>query len=272
MSYSSRESSIQDAQPIRLYQFQRGPLKWGFTTADRDISHLGISFKSIEGGISDDGIRQTEKPANDTLRISSVATLDVAQMYRQIAPSQTVHVTIFDLQYGENDYLVSWVGIVVAVKFPTDFTCSIECKTLDATLEQTGLRATWTRVCPHQLYNTACGVERQNFKVESTVAALDAVSIQAPDALGYTDDWFSGGYVEWLSEYGIEQRGIESHQGTILQLYGGTYGLTQGQNISLFAGCDRTFETCKTKFNNSDNNGAAPHMPGKSPFDGSPIL
>lgn len=86
------------------------------------------------------------------------------------------------------------------------------------------------------------------------------------------NDYFTGGYVQWSSEYGIEQRGIERQLGNRLQLFGGVQGLTVGQNIKVFAGCNRTFTACQSKFNNTDNYGGSPHMPHKSPFDGTPIF
>lgn len=272
MSFSDLETSLQNGQPVRLYMFQRGPLKWGFTSADRAISHLSVNFKSIEGGISDDGIRQTEDTPSDTLRITTSAEMDVAKMFRHISPSQTVTLTIFDLHYGDDGYLVVWTGIVVGVKFPNDFTATLECKTLDATMEQTGLRQTWTKICPYQLYSPSCGVQRNLFRVDATISALDAVSINVPLASAKPNNWYSGGYVEWTSQYGTEQRGIELHQGAVLHLYGGTYGLSEAMNVAIYAGCDRLFATCNTKFQNTPNYGGAPHMPGKSPFDGTPII
>ena len=61
MSFAEFETSLQNGRPVRLYQFQRGPLKWGYTNADRNINHQGITFRSPVGGISDDGIRQTAR-------------------------------------------------------------------------------------------------------------------------------------------------------------------------------------------------------------------
>lgn len=272
MSFSEHETSLQNGQPIRLYQFQRGPLKWGYTNADRNIVHQGIVFRAPAGGISDDGIRQTENTASDLLTLTMSAELDIPKMFRIVAPSQTINVTIFDLHYGDDGYLVVWMGLIIGVKFPNDYTASVQCQTLSVSLEQTGLRKTWTKVCPHQLYNPDCGVARNSFRVDGQINSLDAVSINFAPAAGFDAGWYSGGYVEWTSQYGLEQRGIELHQGAVLTLYGGASGLSAGQTIAVYAGCNRLFETCKTKFNNELNYGGAPHLPGKSPFDGTRVF
>ncbi len=272
MSFSDFETSLQNGQPIRLYQFQRGPLLWGYTSADRNITHLNIQFKAIEGGISDDGIRQTDDAQADTLNLSVPAGLDIAQMYRVIAPTQTVTVTIYDLHYGDNGYLVVWMGQVAGVRFKDQFTAQIQCQTLAATLERSGLRKTWARNCPHTLYDNDCKVQRSQFRVEGLIDRLDGASIGFANAAGKPNGFYAGGYVEWTSQFGLEQRGIEAHQGDLLTLYGGTFGLANGQSIAIFAGCDRTLNTCNSQFNNVINYGGCPQMPGKSPFDGTPVF
>lgn len=272
MSFSDFETSLQNGQPVRLYQFQRGPLRWGYTSADRDILHLSITFKSIEGGIIDDGIRQTNDAQADTLNLTVPAKLDIAQMYRVIAPSQTVAVTIFDLHFGDAGYLVVWVGQVAGVLFKDQYTAKIQCQTLAATLERTGLRKTWSRNCPHTLYDDACKAPRSLYRVDGLIDRIDGVSIGFADAAAQPNGFYAGGYIEWTSQYGLEQRGIESHQGDLLTIYGGASGLAIGQELAIYAGCDRTLNTCHTRFNNVPNYGGAPYMPGKSPFDGTRVF
>lgn len=272
MSFAQYETSLESSRPIRLYQFQRGPIKWGYTDADRNITHQSITFRVMEGGISDDGIRQSEDAQADTLRLTVPQSLDVAQMYRVIAPSQTVYLTIFDLHYGDNGYLVSWMGQIVGVRFLESMTAEIQCQTLATTLERTGLRKTWSRQCPHTLYDNDCRVQRNDFKMTGMIDRLDSVSIGFAPAAGRPNKYYAGGYVQWTSQYGLEQRGIEAHTSDLLTLFGGTFGLANGQEIDVFAGCDRTINTCDETFNNVPNYGGAPYMPGKSPFDGTPVF
>jgi uncharacterized phage protein (TIGR02218 family) len=272
MSFAEFETSLQNARPLRLYQFQRGHLKWGFTSADRNIIHAGITFRTLEGGISDDGIRQTEDAQSDMLTLTLPSSTDIAQMYRQYAPSQTVQLTIFDRHFGDDGYLVVWIGNVAGVKFRDEVTAQIQCQTLSASLERTGLRKTWSRSCSHQLYDKSCRVLRASFQVTAVITALDGMTVRVAEAASKTDHWFSGGYVSWMGKYGHEMRGIESHIKNELVLYGGTGGLAEGTEITIYAGCDRLFSTCKTKFNNHANYGGCPHMPGKSPFDGTPVF
>ncbi len=272
MSFQNFETSLQNGQPIRLYQFQRGSMKWGYTSANQNITHQTVVFRSVEGGISDDGIRQTENTSSDMLTLTVPQSLDVAQMYRVVAPGQTIDVTVFDLHYGDDGFLVSWMGFIVGVRFKDQISAAIQCKNLSASLERTGLRKAWGRLCQHQLYSEACQVPRNSFKAVANIDRLDGVNIGFAPAAGKANGYYAGGYIEWTSQYGLEQRGIESHTGDLLTIYGGTSGLSMGQEITAYAGCDRLFETCINKFNNAPNNGGSPHMPGKSPFDGTPVF
>lgn len=272
MSFSEFETSLQKAQPIRLYQFQRGPVKWGYTNANRNITHQGITFRVVDGGISDDGIRQTEETQADTLNLTAPATLDVVQMFRVVAPGQTVTVTLFDLHFGDSGFLMVWMGQIVGVRFKNEITADIQCQNLSASLERTGLRKTWSRICSHQLYDSSCNAPRNNFKTEGFIDRIDGANIGFANAAAKENGYYSGGYIEWISQYGLEQRGIEFHQADVLTIYGGTYGLSAGQQLAIYAGCNRLFSTCQTRFNNSPNYGGSPHMPGKSPFDGTPVF
>lgn len=272
MSFVEYETSLQNGRPVRLYQFQRGPLKWGYTNADRNITHQNVIFRTIEGGITDDGIRQTEDSTADMLTLTVPSSMDTAQMYRVIAPGQTVYVTIFDLHYGDNGFLVVWGGIIAGVKFKSPAIANIQCQTLSASLERTGLRKVWSRNCAHHLYDQSCKAPRMNFRFDGIIDRIDAISIGIAVAANKSDQYFAGGYIEWTSQWGAEQRGIEAHTFDLLTIYGGTFGLANGQNIAIYAGCNRLFETCKNKFNNVINYGGAPHMPGKSPFDGTPVF
>lgn len=268
MTYDSRERSLDDGQPIRLYQFSRGVLRWSYCSADRDISHLNQIFKTLRGGIADDGIRQTGQGAPDDLKVTAPADLEVAQLYRATAPSAPISLTVYARHYGLDEYLVIWVGEVRSVKWPALDRCEISCAPLSERMGMQGLRLGWERNCPHALYSLACGVDRNLYRVDSTVQSLDGASLGNGAFAGYADGYFTGGLVEWAigsDEY--ERRGIEQHAGSSLSLLGGTAGLALNQAIRIYPGCRQTTAACKA-FNNLPNYGGIPHLAGESPFDG----
>ena len=46
MSFSDRERSLADGQAISLYDFRLGPIRWTYTTANRDIEFNNMTFRA----------------------------------------------------------------------------------------------------------------------------------------------------------------------------------------------------------------------------------
>lgn len=273
MPFDVIETSLDLGQPIRLYKFSRGVIVWAYNSSDRDVTYQGKTYKTLAGGISDNGIRQTGQGDADSLEITAYSGIEVAQLFRGIGPSSPIELTVIDVHAGDySEALIAYMGAIQSVKFPSEDTCKIICTTDDVSLDQIGLRLTWGRACPHVLYERGCLVNRDLFKAEGAIGALTGLSITLAAAAGFDDGWFSGGYVEWSIGSGqYEQRNIESHTGSNLVLLAGTSGLLVGKEVAIFAGCDHSIQTCNDKFNNLPNYGGQPHQPGVSPFVESPF-
>lgn len=273
MSFDSRERSLAAGVPIRLYEFKRGVLRWLYNSSDRDITHNNQIFRSLVGGITDDGIRQTGQASADSLSITAPASIEVAQLYRGVPPSNTIDLVIYDMHQGEPEVLVSWIGEIASVNWPRLDSCTIKATPFDASLEQPGLRMTWQRGCPHAIYSVPCGVDRNAYKVNALVQSMTGMAISSGTFAAHPDGWFSGGYIEWpIGDGEFDRRAIESHVGQVLTLLSGTARIAPGQSVTAYPGCGQVVQICRTKFNNLNNNGGYPHLSGRSPFDGNPVF
>jgi uncharacterized phage protein (TIGR02218 family) len=272
MSFDAIETAIDLGQPIRLYKFFRGTMVWAYCTADRDTTYGSQVYRSVN--ISDSGIRSTGQAQADTLEITAPADIDVAKLYRGISPSAAIEIVIYDLHAGDySDAVIRYVGSIQGVQFPAEDRCKINCNTDEAGLNQMGLRLTWGKGCPYTLYERGCDVNRDLFKLETTIQDMDGASIGSGDFDLEADGWFNGGYIEWSVGSGqYDRRGIVSHIDSVLELLGGTDGLALNMEVTAFPGCNRTIQTCNDKFDNRINFGGQPHQPGKSPFDGDPFF
>jgi uncharacterized phage protein (TIGR02218 family) len=94
------------------------------------------------------------------------------------------------------------------------------------------------------------------------------------DAFGdFEDGWFTGGFIEYLLPTGfLETRMINRHIGTSIRVLSGIVGMAVGDPIVAYPGCKRTVRACIDKFDNYDNYGGFPHIPGRSPYDGQPVF
>ncbi|MEG1971202.1 MAG: phage BR0599 family protein [Burkholderiaceae bacterium] len=275
MSYTSRESSIAAGQPVRLYLFERGALRWGYCSADRDLTLQAREYKAT--AISDDGLRQTGETSADLLRITLPGTQEVPQLFRGAPPSAEVWLTIREWHWGEADIAanvpVVWIGTVSAVNWPAADRAEISCETLSASMDRVGLRLTYMRSCPHALYDRHCRVDRNRHKLAATINAITGNTIGYSSPAMLPEGRAAGGYLEWAIGSGeLERRSILGHSGSTLTLLGGASGLSNGQGITIYPGCRQTVEDCQTTFSNLDNYGGFNAMPGVSPFDGNPAF
>lgn len=271
MTFLGRETSVAAGAPVRLYEFQRGIFRWRYTNADRRITWQTLDFDPV--AISDDGIRETGEATADALTITVPHDLPVAKLFRGAPPADDISLLIRDMHYGDSEALVSYIGDVEGVRWPTPQQARITCQSLAASMRRAGLRLTYERACAHALYDRNCRVNRDLFAIAATVQSMDGATISSGTFDAQPDGWFDGGYVEWSIGSGeTDRRGIERHVGAALTLLGGTYGLSAGQNVIAYPGCLRTAAVCNAKFTNLVNYGGFPHLPGKSPFDGDPVF
>jgi uncharacterized phage protein (TIGR02218 family) len=271
MAHDERELSDSDGAPILLYQFWRGSLGWRYCTADRDITYGGAVYAAV--AISDRGVELSGDTASSSYEVTLPATCDVALLYRTTPPSDRVWLRVRRLHYGEAEAPVVWVGSIAQASQQDDAAVVLTLQSVMAQFGANGVRLGWTRTCPHVLYDTQCKADKALYARTLSVVGLSGIAVQVASDGGLPDGWFSGGYLEWTVGSGtFERRMISAHSGNVLLLLGTTDGMTLGQEITAYPGCDRLLGTCDAKFDNLLNYGGYPQMPGKSPFDGTGVF
>jgi hypothetical protein len=141
-----------------------------------------------------------------------------------------------------------------------------------AGLAQSGLRIAYSRQCPYALYDThTCKAAKA--PVAATVTALTANTVQASSFLGFADHVLAGGMLTWRVVGTVfEQRAILDNVGGVVTLLSSTFGMEIGMSVNTLIGCPRTRAGCNSLHDNLANYGGFAHMPGKSPFDGTPVF
>ncbi|AKO36076.1 phage tail protein [[Haemophilus] ducreyi] len=269
MSYLDKTHSIADGQPVNLYQFVRGNNEkiWRFCDADQDLEINGEKWLAV--AMSDE--RSAAGEGKVTIKMPS--NNPVARLYRGIPPSQTVTLTIMRLNWMDSEIRIVWIGTIIEAKRPEIQTTQLISAGLSETMESAGLRLTWGRNCPYTLYDTDCKVKLGNFAVAGlSITAMDGVSITVDLPQNLPQGWFNAGFIEWLDDGVVETRAVTVHEHNKLTLMGGTQKLSIGTVIKVYPGCDGRAQTCLKKFNNMLNFGGIPHMPTKSPYDGSRVF
>ncbi|MEN6336202.1 MAG: phage BR0599 family protein [Phycisphaerales bacterium] len=281
MTYNTYEISSFGGRPIALYEFQYGNTYWRYCTADEDqtvgLDENGDPAVWTALAISDDGVKQGGSDQND-LQIQTQINNPVAGLFRNTQPSGKVWLTVRRWHIGDPDdeTPLLWKGTVINATEDDPATVRLVCRSLGGTYDRNGLRLAWSRMCPHVLYGIGCNRNGSNDKEDHAyareIATLDGVSFTCVTHAEPTEGTFTGGFVEWSRTDGsLVRRGIESQSGNYFLLLGTTDGLEIGTAVTIYPGCSRSTTNCKA-FGNLANFGGFPHLPGKSPFDGTPIF
>jgi uncharacterized phage protein (TIGR02218 family) len=125
-----------------------------------------------------------------------------------------------------------------------------------------GLTWRYDRNCSTSLYTDACGVLRASYEVTGTLTGVvNQVELTAAEFGTKADGWFVGGDIL----VGDFRRKIMYHSGTEIIISRRIPDLAIGNTFTAWAGCDRTLDTCITKFNNLNNFRGAPFIPEVNP-------
>lgn len=116
--------------------------------------------------------------------------------------------------------------------------------------------------CSNTLFDHACGLNCENYALETTIAAGSTASRILCD-INQPQGWFTQGVIEFLEggNKGLK-RTIRLHELDMLLL---TLPLLEqpevGQRIKVYPGCDKRLETCQNRFNNFARFRGAPFIP-----------
>ncbi len=217
------------------------------------------------------------KKANLTLEMPAAAA--VCSRYRIYVPATTTWLRIFrghrDAVTGVLDPALTqayWVGRVRDVRFK-GAEAEVLCDPLDAMLDRICLRYQYQTGCNHALYGTQCGIDRNLFMMPATVTAISDSDITiSAAALNVSPtngvNWFLVGEV--VAQDG-DRRMILAQTSLTATTAKVSVGLPMenlkiGDVVNLYAGCDRSIKTCRTKFNNALRNGGFSKIPGTNVF------
>lgn len=133
----------------------------------------------------------------------------------------------------------------------------------------------FTRFCDADLGDARCGLdlESASYKASAVVSEIiDAQSFRAGALFGFADHFFTRGRLVWddggQSEIASQR---DDGAGAVIALIDPPgAALVEGAGFTIYAGCDKRFETCRTKFANSVNFRGFPYMPGNDAVQAGP--
>lgn len=270
MALDAYESSVEQAQPIYLYAFSLNGRVWRYASCAFDVTTPDNNVW-VATPISHSGVSQTGEATTDALTIEASTQIAPVQVYMINPPIRPIAIQIFQKDAVDDEVVAIYVGDISQVNFPEPGKATVTCETLSVSMRREGLRLGWQRTCPYALYDPVnCKANKAAFAVTATITSVNGFTITVDGAV--IDTIYAGGFFEWMHPVkGLEMLTIEAQNGNTLTVFGTTADLYPGLQISMYRGCRRTPADCAS-FNNFDNYGGIPAMPGKSPFDGNPVF
>lgn len=274
MTFNAIETSARQGRKVFLYTWQRGEAVWRYTSANRN---LVVNFQQFTwSAIEHDDLEQGGEIERQNVGVTVPMLHPVALMFRAQSPADSVVLTIAEYHATDPDVQVRplWSGRIVSVRWePEENSATITHSPTYASLARNGLRRKYQKNCPLVLYGYGCGVNREAFRLATTVGAITGLALTASGIGAHPDGYWNGGFIEYVPATGLLERiGIRSHTGGTVQLSRAAPNLATGMAVSVFPGCDRTTGAngCG-KFGNLPNYGGFPNFPNKNPFGSNPV-
>ena len=270
MNFNERETSDNDGCPERLFLFTMGTVSIGYVNSASPATYAGNTFSPLS--IDMDEISQALAEDSPTINVQMDAAAEVASWFIAYQPVQPVRIRVLrhHVEDVAGEYKSELIGDVMSGSFNEQTsTCTLSVRMLASNLDR---KVPWPAVqkqCNYVLYGPGCRVNRDDYKTETTVAAVQRSLITSPDFLARAEAesdprWFVAGYVIRVSNNDV--RWIIAQTDDVLTLQSPFVGLQAGEDVIAYAGCDLLKETCKDKFNNLDRHLAFPWGPQKNPF------
>lgn len=257
-----------------LYRFVEGDSAFIYTVTSADVqaTYSGETYEPVAMGR--DEVESKGEMTRENVVISFSLKNPTARKWFLSSLDFPLTVTIFS-QEENGDTETEWKGRLASVS-PKKSEIEFTFESVFTSMRRMGLRQRYQVTCPHALYGKGCNLNKEDFDTAGSVTNVTNAVVTVPAAAGFPNGYFASGIFE---DNNGNLRFILSHVGSQLTLIRPmndliNYANANGYPIAcrIFPGCNRTTEICNSRFNNLNNFGGFPFIPGKNPFSGSSIV
>ena len=268
-------------QPIEYISFKNNITNWRYTNSNI-VEQLGarffdpLAYKRSEPVYSKDS-------SDGQVKIEVPSSIELISLYADQPSSFTTTVTIErkDRETPGSERIY-WQGQIVSVQREGKFATLLAAPLTQVPSQVP--RYTYSGLCNWVLFQDRCNLARQDWRHIGNVLSIEndttftvedlsvqAAALDAAAGSNLTADeianYWLGGYVETNigEKRPIFQANVSGVPSRIRVLRPFT-DLSVGNPVTVYAGCSRTRDICKRKFNNQLNHGGFPDIPEVNPF------
>lgn len=263
MTFADTEVSVHDGRPIELYRFISPTTTYRYTSAGQNFDLDGEIF--LAETISRNALRGASQDDSPTLDIEILITSQVVQDFAFQISENRLRLELLRSHGTTATTSLIWEGDVTAIGV-TGRTATIRVPSrFGSNLTAPVPSVYYQTQCNHSLYDGRCRVARAAFQQDTQVDTVSQTEITVASVGGNPDQWFRAGEIVRVRDG--ERRLIVRQVGLNLTLNFPFRTLQVGNQVQLFAGCDRTATTCRDKFSNIVNFGGHPLIPLLNVFE-----
>lgn len=296
MTFDATEKG-QIGRPVEMYEFVQAGQFTRYTSAATSQFIGAVEFEPLEGLSHTEPVQDNELNSGE-VKITLPSAEPIPQQFRGTIPSNLPTVTIFKKHLNDpTDEVIVWVkGTIISCSFEEHF-ATLVVQPPTRIFSRQIPRAVYSGVCNNQLYDTACAVDRPDYRGSNlvigsislnaltiTITGLRAAAaaIDATLTLGLTsaelDTFWLRGYIETIVSPAEFRMVAESDVGgdpNTVRVIIPFRDLSVGNTVNVFAGCPHSIDFCERKFKNftipGDPSsglrfGGFPQVPTDNPF------
>jgi uncharacterized phage protein (TIGR02218 family) len=236
----------------------------GFTSHDKNLVISDLTYFA-ETGISPTAVQTTASFAVDNLEVegmlssSAISEADINAGLYDFAELEIFIVNYTDLSAGKLQLRRGWLGEITFGK--NQFVAEV--RGLAQKLSQR-IGDVFSPLCRASFADAKCGKSAGAYTFSASVTAAESQQIFIASSLTQAAGYFNFGKITFTSgaNLGLSMEVKEFASGKVILVLPLPYAIDNGDNFSIIAGCDKNFDTCKTKFLNAINFRGEPHVPG----------
>lgn len=265
-TYDELEGSVSESAPVEAYEFVGTFQTYRYTSSDQAVNIGGNDYLPI--AISRSQLKAgTHEDDNLSLDLELPFDIPVVRDYAFAETPPKLELTVYRQQptaTGTN-FVIYWKGVVrgftvndrkAKIQVPSVFSLALQGE-LPNVYYQTP--------CNHTLYSSRCGIAGATHSFAGTVQAVLGTAITLTGTPTTADNLAAG---EIVNDRNGERRMVLSNTGNAIEIGYAFVDLIVGDTVTLYKGCNHSFETCRVKFDNVINFGGFPYIPADNPFAG----
>lgn len=236
----------------------------GFTDHDQDLTVDSLVYQASTG-YTRSAIHAISDLSVDNLDIESALNsdaLDAADLRAGLWDGAEVEIFLVNWATLSQGKIILKRGTIGQVEL-RDAVFKAELRGLTQALSQQIVEL-YTPDCRADLGDMRCKINLAALTVTGSVTATSDQRSFTDTARTEADGYWSGGLVTWTSGANagrkMEIRSYAAHTFTLFLPMPGVIAV--GDTHSLQPGCDKSFATCKARYNNAVNFRGEPHVPG----------